>query len=69
MSLLLASGHHNASQYPLGKVGVEAYIVEGRVNAIMASEAILHDLAIRASQSKKGRKEFTTQVKKLLSRG
>lgn len=73
MSLLLAHGHPSAWFYPVSKVFVEARFVVDRINAQMASEAALLQMAIstvpnqsvKPASTKKALKAFQSQLKVL----
>lgn len=75
MSLLLSHGHHKASTYPVWMVFVEADIVVARVNAHLASEIALLQMAlssipnqsVKPSATKKVANELKKQIKDMLN--
>lgn len=74
VSLLLDHGHPRASFYPIWKVSAEAGIVVRRLNAQMATEISLLQMAlssipnmsVKASATKKAAKELQKQLKGLI---
>ena len=66
VSLLLAEGHVDAADYPLGRVFVEAEVAVTRVNQAFVTQATLLQLAVGSLLSKKSGEEFQKAVKKLL---
>ena len=71
MSLLLANGHHNAKNYTIGMVELEAGIVIERVKAQNLANAALTRLAISTipnqAVDKKSTKAAADRFNKLLS--
>lgn len=73
ISLLLDHGHQSALSYPVQMVFAEAQIVVSRMNAQMASEASLLQLAIstipnmsiKAAATKRAVKAFKDQLEAL----
>jgi hypothetical protein len=55
---LLANGHPEAYDYPLGLLWDEAALVIDRVNALEVTRATLVKLAISAALTKEGGKAF-----------
>lgn len=68
MNLLYSHGHPNAHNYPLGYVWDESEIVTERMNNMVATEAVLTQLAISSVLSKKAHKEFDKALKKLVGK-
>jgi hypothetical protein len=62
---LLANGHPDAWEYPLGMVWDEARIVVDRDNGMEATRAVLLQLAVSSVLSKEGGKAFREQIEKL----
>lgn len=65
MSLLLANGHTQAHDYPLGMVWVEAELVVQRVNRQEADRATLLQMAVSSILSKKAAKAFDKATKRM----
>lgn len=65
MNLLLASGHPEAIHYSLGQLYDECNLVIERENNRMTTEANLFQLAVAGLISKKSRKAFTEEQKRL----
>ena len=66
VSLLLDHGHPNAWDYSVGKVTIEAELVEERQDKRSASNAALHQMAILATKSKKGAQAFKELIDGLM---
>jgi hypothetical protein len=62
---LRASGHTAPYEYPLWRVWQETQIVVDRINATLATEASLTNLAMAATQNKRAASIFNRQIKKL----
>lgn len=67
VSLLREHGHISVSQYPVHKVWEETYFITSRINARIASEALLTNMAILAALDKKASKDFTKQIRGLIN--
>jgi hypothetical protein len=65
VSLLLDHGHPHASSYPIGLVWDEAQLVERRMNARLADELLLTQLAVASIFDKKAGETFNTTLKSL----
>ncbi len=63
--MLLDHGHPDASLYPVHLVWEESYLVLSRLNATIASEAVLIKLAIHAALDNDANKDFTETIKGL----
>ena len=63
VSLCMAHGHPNARHYPLPMLWVEALLIRRRVNGLMATEAVLVQMAAASVISKKAGKAFEKRVK------
>lgn len=65
MSLLLANGHPEADDYPLGYLGDEAKLIADRLNGQIVTEAVLLQAAAASIMSKEGGKLFTKLIENL----
>lgn len=66
VSLLLAEGHVDAPDYPIGQVFLEARIAVTRINQAFVTQATLLQLAVGSMLSPKSAQEFQKATKKLL---
>lgn len=64
-SLLQSEGQRRVFEYPIGFLIEEAEIVEARINARIATEAISINMAINACFSKPASKEFGKYLARL----
>lgn len=64
-SLLLAEGHANVFEYPIGFLVEEAEIATARINTQIATEAISINMAINACFSKPAAQAFAKYLTKL----
>lgn len=67
-SLLLATGHPDAWQYPLGRLAFEAEIVRRRQDLDLAAYMTTLQSAVASVLSEKGQKSFKDRLKQLLRR-
>ena len=65
MSFLLAEGHVHARSYPLRMVWDEVKIARERVNAVLASEALLIQMVVGGMFSKESGEAFNKAIKEL----
>lgn len=69
VSLLLAHGHSDAGDYPLGMLWLESQLVVERLNQQAVTQAVLLQLAVSSILSKKGGTEFKKTINKLTQNG
>lgn len=69
MSLLIEHGHVHARRYPLGMVWVETDLVNRRVNALKADQAVLTQMAVASLFSKADGGKFKEALKELRDDG
>ena len=62
---MLAHGHPNAWEYPLGRLDDEIKLVNGRVSREHAKQASLFNLAVAAVINKDAVRDFNTKLKEL----
>lgn len=62
----MSEGHPNARDYPIQVLWDEALIARARVNSVLASEALLLQLAVGALFSKESSAVFQRQLKRLI---
>lgn len=62
ISLLLGNGHPACRRYPLWQVALEVEIVRDRINALIATEAVVLQAAVSSILSKDAAKAFTKLV-------
>lgn len=65
MSLLLAEGHWQARQYPVGHIWSEVEIVRDRLNGATVTNATMTNAAVAATNSKKGFEYFKNLIRKM----
>ena len=65
LSLALASGHHDARFYTLGRLHDETILIEERGNGQLVSEAHVTRASVASIISKRGQKEFSKLTRRL----
>ena len=64
--MLLAHGHPQAGNYPIGLLTDESSLVVDMLNRKAATETVLQQMAISAIFSKEAGEEFGKHIKKLM---
>lgn len=63
VSLLVANGHPDAPLYPVHRVWEEAFMLTSQMNLMMATNAMLTQMAVSSLFSKDAGRDFTKTIK------